>query len=61
MKQSSRIRLFGRFLNLFDDLTLQDLRLYFEIVDNTNRLVLNFQINETDELPLVPTVSDKPN
>jgi len=56
-KVNSRIRLFGRFLSLYEELTLQDLRFYFEIVDHTNRLVLNFLIQENDELPLVPTVS----
>ena len=41
-KTNSRIRLFGRFLNLYEELTLQDLRFYFDIVEHTNRLVLNF-------------------
>lgn len=52
--QSSRIRLFGRLLGLYDDLGLPDLRLYLEIVDHAFKLVLNFQIQDTDELPLVP-------
>ena len=55
--RSSRIGLFGRFLCLHDDLSNSDLRVYLDIIDAAYKLVLNFQIQDTDELPLIPTVS----
>ena len=55
--RSSRIGLFGRFLCLHDDLKNSDLRVYLDIIDAAYKLVLNFQIQDTDELPLIPTVS----
>lgn len=50
-----RFRLFGRFLGLYDELTDQDLKLYVDIVHNMFKSVLNFQIQEQDEVVLVPT------
>ena len=43
-QQSSRVRIFGRLLGLYDSLSNQDLRFYLEIVDNAYKLVLNFSI-----------------
>jgi hypothetical protein len=56
-QQSSRVRIFGRLLGLYDSLSNQDLRFYLEIVDNAYKLVLNFSIQEHDEMPLIPIVS----
>ena len=37
-----RFRLFGRFLGLFDELTMQDLKLYVDLSHNMFKTVLNF-------------------
>ena len=37
-----RFRLFGRFLQLYDDLSENDLKLYVDIVHNMFKTVLNF-------------------
>ena len=50
-----RFRLFGRFLGLYDELTEQDLKLYVDIVHNMFKAVLNFQIQEQDEVVYIPT------
>ena len=54
--QSIRVRLFGRFLGLYSELQIQDLKLYLDVVDQAYKLVLNFQIQEQDELPLIPSL-----
>ena len=55
-----RFRLFGRFLQLYDELSQQDLKLYVDIVHNMFKTVLNFTILEQDEIILIPTVSAIP-
>ena len=52
-----RFRLFGRFLQLYDELSETDLRLYVDITHNMFKSVLNFQINELDDIIYIPTVS----
>lgn len=51
------MRLFGRFLGLFDELMEPDLKLYVDLVANMYKTLLNFQILEQDEIILIPTVS----
>ena len=53
--QYPRFWVFGRFMQLFDELNEQDLKLYVDIVHNMFKSVLNFQIMEQDEMVLVPT------
>ena len=53
--KTPRFRLFGRFLQLYDELSEQDLKLYVDIVHNKFKSVLNFQILESDEVILIPT------
>ena len=50
-----RFRLFGRYLGLYDELSEQDLKLYIDIVHNMFKSVLNFQIQEQDEIVYIPT------
>jgi hypothetical protein len=52
---SPRVRIFGRFLGLYEPLKQNSLRLYVDVVDLAFKLVLNFQIIDADECPLVPT------
>lgn len=52
-----RFRLFGRFLQLFDDLSDADLKLYVDLSQSMQRTILNFQILEQDEIVLIPLVS----
>ena len=54
-----RFRLFGRFLQLHDELTESDLKLYVDLVHNMFKHILNFAILEQDELVLIPTVSQR--
>ena len=54
-EKNPRFRLFGRFLQLFDELSEQDLKLYVDIKHNMFKAVLNFAILESDEIILVPT------
>lgn len=42
--KSPRIRMFGRFLELYDSLTPKDFKLYVEIQEALFKMVLNFQI-----------------
>ena len=58
--QSPRVKLFSRLVCLTDQLQFADMKLYLDIVECTHRQVLNFQILETDELPLIPVVSRFP-
>lgn len=53
-EKSSRIRLFARFLSVYDELSNQDLKLYCDVTENLHKLVLNFAINDADEKPLIP-------
>jgi len=53
--KNPRFRLFGRFLQLYEPLQDQDLKLYIDIVNNMFKTVLNFQIQETDEMVYIPT------
>ena len=56
-EKNPRFRLFGRFLQLYEPLGDQDLKLYIDIVNNMFKTVLNFQIQETDEIIYIPSVS----
>ena len=56
--KNPRFRLFGRFLQLYEPLGDQDLKLYIDVVHNMFKTVLNFQIQETDEVVYIPSVSD---
>lgn len=40
--KSPRIRMFGRFLELYDNLTAKDFRLYIEIQEALFKMVLNY-------------------
>jgi hypothetical protein len=42
--KSPRIRMFGRFLDLYDSLSSKDFKLYIEIQEALFKMVLNFQI-----------------
>lgn len=50
-----RFQLFGRFLELYDELSEDDVRLYLDIMSCMYKTVLNFQILEHDEVILIPT------
>lgn len=52
--RSPRIRLFGRFLELFENLSSKDFKLYVDMQESVFKMVLNFQIQETDEQSFVP-------
>ena len=52
-----RFKLFGRFLQLHEELTESDLKLYVDMVHNMFKNIINFAILEQDELVLLPTVS----
>ena len=52
-----RFQLFGRFLQLYDDLSEVDLKLYFEILQSMYKNILNFNIQEDDETIYIPLVS----
>ena len=41
---NSRFQLCGRFLELYDELNEMDLKLYFEIIQNMYKTILNFNI-----------------
>ena len=56
-EKNPRFRLFGRFLQLYEPLGDQDLKLYIDVVHNMFKTVLNFQIQETDEVIYIPSVS----
>ena len=52
-----RIRLFGRFLGVYKERNLpkkSSLKSYLECVDAMFKMVLNFQIQEAEENPIVP-------
>ena len=51
----SRFQLFGRFLELFDELSEDDVKLYLDLIQVMYKTVLNFQILEQDEVILIPT------
>ena len=51
----ARFRLFGRFLELYDELNEDDVRLYLDINQCMYKTVLNFLIFEHDEIILLPT------
>ena len=55
--KNPRFRLFGRFLQLYEPLGDQDLKLYIDVVHNMFKTVLNFQIQETDDIIYLPSVS----
>ena len=52
-----RFKLFGRFLQLYDELSDADLKLYVDLVHSMYKCVLNFSILEQDDIVLLPTVS----
>ena len=54
---NSRFHLFGRFLELYDELDEINLKLYFEINQNMYKSILNFNIAEDDEIVHIPLVS----
>jgi len=54
-----RFKLFGRFLQLHEELTESDLKLYVDMVHNMFKNIINFAILEQDELVLLPTVSPR--
>jgi hypothetical protein len=44
----------GRFLELYDELNDMDLKLYFEIIQNMYKTILNFNIQEDDDNIYIP-------
>ena len=52
-----RLRLAGRFLQLYDELEDCDLKLYIDLIQAMYKAVLNFTIIDQDEIVLIPLVS----
>ena len=50
----TRFKLFGRFLQLYDELNEEDIKMYIEVMQVMFKVVLNFQIQELDEIIYVP-------
>lgn len=55
-KQIPRIRLFGRFVELFNEITPADYNRYLEMVDLFTTQILNFKIDDDLESILLPVV-----
>ena len=49
-----RVRLAGRFMQMYDELSDCDLKLYIDMVHSMFKAVLNFSILEQDEMVLIP-------
>ncbi len=54
--QLHRIRLFGRFIEIYNDLTPSDYNKYLEMVDLFTNQILNFKIDDDLETILLPVV-----
>lgn len=52
-----RIRLFGRFLEVYNELTPVEYNRYLEIVDLYTQQILNFKIDDDLETILIPVVN----
>ena len=55
-----RLKLAGRFLQLYDELEDCDLKLYIDLIQAMYKAVLNFTIIDQDEIVLIPLVSTAP-
>jgi len=52
--QNSRFYIFGRFLQLYEELDENDLKMYYEVQANMHKTILNFTINEDDDCVYIP-------
>lgn len=55
--QLPRINLFARFLEIYDDLPLDDYNLYLRLIGTFSQQILNFKIDENVESTLLPLVT----
>ena len=56
--QLARINLFGRFLEVYDDLPIEDYNRYLKLISMYSQQILNFKVDENLDITLLPLVRD---